>query len=561
MDLSKLSTEDLLALQSGDLSKVSTDGLKALQGQQSVMTAQQPSFKETIQASVPGRVVQGMRDPIDTAAEILPKALSGITSLGGIAENPVSRFFGSEAERVQAMNKANEQAYQQARMDTGSTGVDASRFIGNVISPANAAIASKLPVAATTAGKVIQGAGLGAIGGTLGGQADVSSPDYWQEKGKQALVGGLMGAAIPAVVAGGARIIRPETNQKAVELLKQGVTPTPGQILGGTAANVEEKLQSVPVLGDVISRAKGQAVQDFNKTALNRAVEPIGETVDQVGREGVKQVKDKLSAAYNNLLPKIGFKPDQQFQQEYGNLQQMVSGLGEKEQGRFNSIMNDVFSKASPNGSMTGETFKIVESKLSNEAKKFASSGDAYQRELGDALNEGLRIMRDTLPRVNPGFSDQLSSINKGYAMYSVLRNAASSTATGAREGIFTPAQLAQAVRASDRSAGKGASATGQALMQDLAEQGTNILGSKVPDSGTAGRLLTTGGIGGAALATGNVAPVLAGLGIGSAPYLARKLTANILTKRPADAAKLADALRRQAPLLAGGIPLAVENQ
>ena len=32
-DLSKLSTEDLLALKSGDLSKVSTEGLMALKGQ------------------------------------------------------------------------------------------------------------------------------------------------------------------------------------------------------------------------------------------------------------------------------------------------------------------------------------------------------------------------------------------------------------------------------------------------------------------------------------------------------------------------------------------------
>jgi hypothetical protein len=171
--------------------------------------------------------------------------------------------------------------------------------------------------------------------------------------------------------------------------------------------------------------------------------------------------------------------------------------------------------------------------------------------------------MRDTLPRVNPKLGNELKKINEGYANYARIRQAASSTATGAMEGVFTPAQLAQAVRAQDVTAGKGASATGRALMQDLAEQGTNVLGSKVPDSGTAGRIWLGTGLGAGTVATGTAIPAAAGLGLASLPYLGkgRELTAAALTKRPAQAAEVARLLRQGAPALAGGLPFAMLNQ
>jgi len=522
----------------------------------------QSTVKQDIQASIPGRVLQGMRDPIDQAAAMLPKGLEAITSLGGYAPNPVSKFLGEQASDVQNLNKQNETDYQTARQATGSQGVDVSRFIGNVASPVNLAAALRVAPALTTGAKIAQGVGIGTAAGALGGEADVNSPDYWTDKAKSAAIGGAIGGAIPAVVGGVSRMIQPQTNPKVVELLKQGITPTPGQILGGNAQKVEEKLQSLPLLGDAITSAKNKTLEEFNQAALNKTLAPIGQTVDTIGRDGVAQVKQKISDAYNNLLPKISFMPDQKFKQDYGQLQQLVTGLGEKEQSKFNSVMNDVFSKASPNGAMDGSTFKIAESKLSSEASKFTGSTDAYQKELGDALKQSLNLMRESLPRTNPQYGQDLQNINAAFANYARIRQAASSTATGAREGVFTPAQLAQAVRAMDKSAGKGASATGNALMQDLAEQGTNVLGSKVPDSGTAGRLALGAGAATAG-ATGTLIPSLAGLGAATLPYLGagRDITAKILTQRPAEAAKLAAMLRQSSPLLAGAVPFAIQNK
>lgn len=513
--------------------------------------------KQQVQASVPGRILQGMRDPIDAAAKLLPKGLQAVTSLGGMAPNPVSQFFGSEASRVQDINKANEAEYQQARQATGSDGMDIARFGGNVVSPANLALALRAAPAVSMGAKVVQGAKLGAAGGALS-DVDVNASDYWTQKAKDVALGGAIGGAVPAVVGGVARVIKPQTNPQVQALMKEGVTPTPGQILGGKFQTAEEKLQSVPILGEAISGAKQKATEEFNKAALNRALKPIRETVSKVGREGVEEVEGKIGAVYDKLLPKMTFKADAQFTQEMANLRQMAQGLGEKEAAKFESILKDTLGRVNPQtGMMTGETLKTVESKLSNEARKFSSSSDAYQKELGDALKEASRILKESLPRTNPQYAQELAKANEAWANYARIRGAASSTATGAREGIFTPAQLAMAVRSADKSVGKGASAKGQALMQDLAEQGTQVLGSKVPDSGTAGRLAYMLG-GGAAVMNPSL---LLGAGA-AAPYVGpmRQATAAALTKRPANAEALAQLLRRSSPALSMGVPLAISN-
>ncbi len=62
--------------------------------------ATKASFSQKLEASVPGRILKGMRDPIDAGAQLLPRGLEYVTSAGGLAPNPVAEFFGAEAQRV-----------------------------------------------------------------------------------------------------------------------------------------------------------------------------------------------------------------------------------------------------------------------------------------------------------------------------------------------------------------------------------------------------------------------------------------------------------------------------
>ena len=71
----------------------------------------------------------------------------------------------------------------------------------------------------------------------------------------------------------------------------------------------------------------------------------------------------------------------------------------------------------------------------------------------------------------------------RSYAQYKVLENA--STAAGASEGKFTPAQTIKAATKGSRSQ----VARGKGLLQDEADLSQEVLGQHYPDSGTAGRL------------------------------------------------------------------------
>lgn len=168
-----------------------------------------PTLRQKVQASAPMRLVQGMRDPIDAGAQLLPRGLEFITSAGGYAPNPVSEFFGAEAQKVDTGIAENERAYQQARTATGQQGMDIARFGGNVASPANLAIAARLPVATSLGGRIWQGAALGGAGGALQPVNVEENPDFVATKRGQIALGAGTGAvATPIMGALGDRIGR-----------------------------------------------------------------------------------------------------------------------------------------------------------------------------------------------------------------------------------------------------------------------------------------------------------------------------------------------------------------
>jgi len=153
--------------------------------------------------------------------------------------------------------------------------------------------------------------------------------------------------------------------------------------------------------------------------------------------------------------------------------------------------------------------------------------------------------------RNNPQYAGELRDINKAWAGFKRVERAASMG--GAKEGVFTPSQLASAVKALDSSGGKRATARGQAMMQDIARKGEETIGSKYPDSGTAGRILTAMGAGGAYFAN----PLLAAGEVGLAGLYGtksgQKALMALIAKRP-EMAKLVAEKLRAASLPAGRI-------
>jgi len=505
------------------------------------------------------RLLKGIRDPIDAGAQLLTNILpSGFVKAGNRLNNAIADATGLVARLpdggVDQQVREAELDYQARRMAGGESGLDAYRIAGNVISPANLAVASRLPQAATLAGRI----GVGALGGAASGAlTPVSEGDFASEKFKQIAAGGAVGGALPVVTGGVARVVSPNASRNAnlQKLRQEGVQPTIGQALGPTASRVEERLQSLPLVGDVIGKARQRANQGFESATINRALKPIGQELPAglSGRDAVIYTENALKDQYDTVLANIGaIIPDQKFGDGIKNLQGIVNKLvvPKAEKAKFNAALADVQQSIDENGVITSEAYKLLESSLGSDARKLASSQNVYEGKIAPAVQQLRAELQDMLNRQAGQEAKNLKAVNEGWANFKRVQRAASSL--GAEEGNFTPAQFQNAVRALDKSKDKGAFARGSALGQDIGDAGRAVLGNRVPNSGTPERLLLNLG----ALGSGAINPAIpVGLAAGAGLYLSpvQRALVSSVASRPQSAQAAADALRNATPLLGGG--------
>ena len=500
------------------------------------------------------KIGKGMRDPIDGAAQLLTNALpAGLVDAGNNLNNWLADKTGMVGRLpqggVDAQVKQQEASYQYARGP--DAGFDGYRVLGNVLSPANLAIASKAPLAATLPGRIGVGA---ATGGASAAMNPVVGDDFWSDKAKQVGTGAAFGGALPAVTGAIGRVISPNASKNAnLDLLRDaGVKPTVGQSLGGWANQAEEKAMSLPIMGDAIAAARGNAREQFNKAAINRALAPIGKKVDDVGQTGIQKAGDLLSKSYDDAINSVKVvRFDNQFSTDVAQLRGMAQNMTPQLAKRFNSTIDDVLSpRMSANGSMLGATYKQIDSKLGQEAAKFGKSSDPLQQELGDAYKQLQALLKDQAARSNPGFAEALKKADKGWA--NLVRVEGAGKAALNTEGVFTPAQLNAAIRQADKSVRGRAVGRGGALMQDLGNAGQQVLGNKVPNSATADRLmLGAGGLGAGFINPAIPLGLLGGAAMYSSPM--QGLLRGAVTARPQGAQAVSDALLKASPALLPG--------
>jgi hypothetical protein len=433
------------------------------------------SFKQSVNEAIAAdsfpmgaKLVAGAGTALDNAALRLKQMVTGLTPQDDnkVAGNRAITDTGAGF----AGNIAGNLAMLGGPVARATTALapQVARVLPNAVAPTVAAGAVNAAVAPATNPLVgdetaLGNAGMGMAGGMLGD----------------------LGAR------GAARLVQPIMQSDAVKtLLSRGVVPTPGQAVGGRLGAVEERLSSAPVIGDAINSAKTRGIGELNRAVYDSALNPIGQkSTAPLGREGVLQVKESLSDAYENLLPKLKFQADPQFATELRTVQQMASqGLEPNSVKTFERILKDkVISKLTPQGLASGQTIKQVESELSRLIRGYSSDPSFDNRQIGNALKQVQQSIRDNLTRVNTGpVAQELQAINQGYANYATLRAAASNPA--AKEGFFSPSQLNSAVRMQDRSVGKGNYATGKAKGQDLSDAAKSVMSPVLANSGTADR-------------------------------------------------------------------------
>lgn len=279
---------------------------------------------------------------------------------------------------------------------------------------------------------------------------------------------------------------------KVARLRAEGVEPTAGQAQGGVLRRFEEGHKSDPLVGTAIRSHEDHAVNTFNRALYNRVLEPLDISLKPgvpVGRNSVKAVGDMVGKAYDHLKPGMNLAPDDEGLSDLAAIRTRVGELPPAQQGQFESILNNrVLHRLDDKGGMDGDTFKLTESDISRLSRDYKSSPDPAQRHLGDALSDVNDALRANLERTSaPGIRADLQKVNKSWAMLTRLEDAA--TARKGSNGVITPGDLLGSVKKMDKTVRKRQFARGDAMLQQFAEDAADVLGNKLPDSGTAERL------------------------------------------------------------------------
>lgn len=369
------------------------------------------------------------------------------------------------------------------------SGAGAARTAAGMLTGTGKAVAEQL--AAKPVAQALSGA-LG--GGAAQGAAEAGAGPVGQT------IAGLAGSALPGVVGKPAgHVIAPKVSADAQELLDAGVELTPGQLAGRIPKRAEEAAKSVPITGSMIRAAEGRAIDTFNLATANKALDPIGVVIPKgtAGRDIIANGQRELSQAYDSLLSQMQFRADRGFATDVQNLVRMVQTLPVERQQQFARLYQTLMERLAPTGTMLGENLKIAQSELTQFAKVYKRSPLAGEQQLGQAVDALNDAIHEGLRRQNPAQASRLDDIDRSYAMFVRVERAANQSAVSG--GRFTPGSLLTAIKTEEPSIRKRGFARGDALLQDWAQKAYDVIGNKMPDSGTPERMMwdvAGGGVG-----------------------------------------------------------------
>lgn len=421
--------------------------------------------------------------------------------------------------------------------DPARPGFEVARGVGRF---GGEAVATS-PLLAARGGAFVQGA----LGGAL-----LSDNDTAAGVGLDALIAGGASGAGQLALRGAAGIASPQVSNDVRTLIQAGVAPTSGQVAGSAAAGVrsagrgqlkrfEDVAASVPIAGAAVRNAQSRATESLNRATVNRTLGAIGERLPDdvpLGHEAVAYAGNQLSAAYNDVLPRLSGQLDQTFQSRVNAIRQRANLPPEYANmlDQAQQELGNAFTRAGPNGQFSGRTLRDASERLSDLATGWRASDDPYVRIVGDATEQYRQQLHALARRQNPADADRLRDIDRGYASLVRIERAA----RGTNDGLYTARQYDAAVRGADRSTRRRQSARGLALDQDLSGAASRVMGDTAAQGGSkdvnslvALGLLGSRALGGDPLALGGIAAV--GAGSGAYSQAGQNLLRSISTRQP----------------------------
>lgn len=300
------------------------------------------------------------------------------------------------------------------------------------------------------------------------------------------------GVAGRGLVAGAGRAATGVTNAGVNYLKDAGVPMTMGQLVsqsglpGRVVKGVEDRLSGLPLVGDIVNARRTEGLGAFNKAAFQEGLAPIGaQAAGNIGETGVEDMIDATNGAYRKALGGVSVGIDPQFGNDLGAAIGDVGAIprvGGELQSTIGATLPPMFDAS---GRLSGDNLQATLrgiQQLKGGYKNDPLFGSAISPAMGKVKDSVVGMVERQAPDVMPAYN----AANAAYKNRKVIGKAVEAAAN--TDGMFTPAQLGNAARQSARAFGNNADTTARPFF-DLQRAGQNILPSKVPDSGTAGRL------------------------------------------------------------------------
>lgn len=335
------------------------------------------------------------------------------------------------------------------------------------------------------------------------GYGALTSPEDRKEGAKQGALGAAVGMGINRAVGG---VMNPIIRPEARALMQQGIVPTPGQAAGGAASAIEQKLTSVPVVGDIINHGRNRSINEFNEAALRTAVpgaKGFGDDAVLAARKQVGQMYDQALAG----LPRINVQQQPIIQAAVNAVDDPSLALSNESKKRVLDYVEQNLLKRGTQ--IDGQVAKRIESDLGSAAQRFMTSSVGEERAMGAALKAVHEQWRNSLTQ-SAMTTPQGALLREADAAWRALQpidlaaSRAVSQNSGEAVGRYTPRVLRRAFEALDKSKNNVASRTAPTgntpydQLNALTRNAEAVLPATVPDSGTAGRLALGGGLGAA---------------------------------------------------------------
>jgi G:T/U-mismatch repair DNA glycosylase len=544
MDLSQLSTEDLIAMRSGDLSRVSVEGLKAMQGMaaaQDPMAIKAAQQKKAANAyagedvGAMGTVMRGLggaKASWDRAAMGLKGLFTDLTPQDKQLLEGGKAFVEEGGPAATVGNVAGDVAIYAAPSARAIQGIQAASNAAKAVPMLGKALAAtRTGLGSTAAGSALTSAALApedragaAMGGAAGGALGYGAGQVLTKT-----LGGLASSKVTPA---------------ARELMEQGAdVPIWKATDSRIVRNMAERGKVLPVAGDIIRGQERSGIESWNKILLREATPPtpvlddVGnvlrwkvDPVNDVGTAGLNKLAQKFDDAYGALYGNRGVPVDDVFQAQLSNLSQSTRRYLPSAADDVDGVISKVTDiLAGPTAATTtragGQPVGkgLVSSRIktpvttslepgreviSHDALKQAiksvdDSVDAAWRAGNGEKAEALSALRDNLQSLRarglpPEVAAEADAINKAYAKFKTVERAATSVAAQKAGGVVTPGQQINSIKARDKTPGKSAFARGNAPGQQQALTAQEVYGNQLPDigPGTAEKLLPMMGFG-----------------------------------------------------------------